>query len=130
MTVSSIRNALWHGVVFSIVIGSKSFAQGGSTLATCSAHFQARADWLRSLDANAAAVAFFEIRAETLWDSIPRDCGMQTGFGNTYFAYSARRPVVTDLMVTWAEDGDQKRPTCMEVSLCTQCLATYRAMVR
>lgn len=108
--------------------GTQLLAHSDSNLLSCSAHFQARANWLQTYGADPEAVEFMAARAEVLWLSLPRDCGMKTGFEAPDCTYDPRRKSVTDIMTKWAGEKqfNQVIPTCMEDSFCSHCLAVYQ----
>lgn len=114
------------------LLGSDLSSQENASPLSCSAHFQGRANWLQTLGGHPAAVNFMNVRAETLWYSVPRDCGMYTGFSNQECNYDPARPSVSDVMIQWADSsqGYEPIPTCMEDSFCSACLSVYERVVR
>ena len=127
-----IRNLFWPLMVLAALLGSQLSSQESANPLSCSAHFQGRANWLQTLGGHPAAVDFMTVRAETLWYSVPRDCGMRTGFGVQGCEYDPVRLSVSDVMTEWADAGQgyEPLPTCMEDSFCSSCLSLYEKVVR
>lgn len=122
----------WPMMALAVLLGSHVRSQDVPAPLTCSAHFQARANWLTTFDGHPATATFMSIRAETLWFSVPRDCGMPTGFGNGRCKYNPGRHSVSDVIIEWIEAGQNHPtlPTCMEDSFCAGCLSEYDAVMR
>lgn len=119
-------------MVLAALLGSQLSSQESPSPLSCSAHFQGRANWLEALGGHPATVDFMTVRAETLWYSVPRDCGMFTGFGHQGCEYDPSRRSVSDVMTKWAEtsQGYEPLPTCMEDSFCSSCLSMFKEVVR
>ncbi|MEM6589355.1 MAG: hypothetical protein AAF641_12975 [Pseudomonadota bacterium] len=102
-------------------------AQSAVTTETCSAHFQARANWLEDLAGPSSTQTYMRMRAEDLWYSVPRDCSMHTGFGNPGCRYEPNNDRVLSIMTDWAEVslGFEPRPVCMEDPFCSRCITLY-----
>jgi hypothetical protein len=115
----------WFACVALIVaIGSTASAQKSNRQEFCSAYFQARADWLATLDGNKATIQTMETYAEILWYSVPRDGGiLKVGPSSR----SLQSVTITWLMTRWAEQGSQL-PLCMEYAECIKCTAALRAV--
>lgn len=106
------------------VISSASQAQQNGKAELCSTYFQARADWLRTLDGNPDTIQTLERYAKILWNSVPRDDGILKGVSGT----SKHNPeIMTTLMTAWAEQGGQL-PLCMEDTTCSACTNTLHAV--
>ena len=120
------RNLFWPTMMLAAVLGSQASSQESSNPFSCSAHFQARANWLETLGGHPDAVDLMTVRAETLWYSVPKDC-MFTMFGHQGCKYDPRRLAVSDVMTKWAEasQGYEPLPTCMEDSFCSACLSLF-----
>ena len=87
---------------------------------------------MQTLGGHPSAMSFMTIRAEELWLSVPRDCGMSTGFVDQSCRYDPKSLGVSHVMAQWAEasQGFEPLPTCMEDSFCSACLAVYQELVR
>lgn len=124
-------NRLWKTVLLTVLMSSQLSSQENPGRLSCSAHFQARANWLRTFDGPTATVDFMTIRAETLWYSVARDCGMRTGFRDQGCKYDPKRLSVSDVITQWAVSGRgyDPLPTCMESEFCSACMTVYETTV-
>jgi len=98
-------------------------AQQAVNPSNCSTHFQARANWLRGLDGQKETIDLMESYAELLWISVPRDCGMFTGFSQTSCRYRPNEEAVLNELTSWAagNQGLFTLPLCMEDPFCSEC---------
>jgi len=109
---------------FIAVIGTATTAQPSANAEYCSLYFQARADWLRTLDGNQATIETMDNYAEIMRYSVPRDDGILRGFS---LSDTGGPEIITTFMTRWAEQGAQL-PLCMEDVLCIRCTNTLRAV--
>ena len=108
----------------------------------CSAHFQARAEWMRTMGADAAAVRHMESYADLLLivaeaNVGPDDCGILDPYGDRApcgppsLAFQRDQMSVT-VMTDFAQDGwgSGPLPLCMEESACVDCTTLLGSLLR
>ncbi len=79
---------------------------------------------------NGESVAMMERYAERLWLSVPKDCGMYTGFSSPSCTYAPDPNAVLQVMQNWVEQGYQSHdlPTCMEDAMCQHCISILQTV--
>ncbi|MDI3336276.1 hypothetical protein QKW60_07650 [Defluviimonas aestuarii] len=134
-----MRGGTW---AFCLSCLAASFVQAGGNAAlfeaqqACSAHFEARSDWLAAIEGNETTVAMLAGYSDELlsaaefwqpgedWDMV---VGAQEAAGHTLAA--RKRDAAMEIMTDFALRGFSGRdvPLCMEDEDCTRCMGVLKA---